>query len=63
MGISEKHTAYVFNIEEKGKQEMRDCSLLFAGFLLDLQFDPEDGVSTFLRNVAERVPNYMMSHT
>jgi hypothetical protein len=62
MGVSEERTAYIFNIEEKSKQELRDCSLLFAGFLLDFHFDSEDGASNFFRNVAEREQNYMTSH-
>jgi hypothetical protein len=39
------------------------CLLLaFAGFLLDLFFDPEDGRSVLLRNVGKRLPDYTVSH-
>jgi hypothetical protein len=31
-------------------------------WLLDLLFDPEDGGSTFLRNVGQRRPHYTASH-
>jgi hypothetical protein len=38
------------------------CGLILAGLLFRLPFDLEDGGSTFLRNVSERLPNYMASH-
>jgi hypothetical protein len=35
---------------------------ILAGLLFRLPFDLEDGGSTFLRNVSERLPNYMAPH-
>jgi hypothetical protein len=61
--ISEERTVYIFRIEEKGKQEIWHSDFLIVGLSLDLIFDPEYVVSTFPRNVVERVPNYTMSHT
>jgi hypothetical protein len=40
-------------VEEQAKQENKPftCSLLHAGFLLGLLFNPEDGGDMFLRSV------------
>jgi hypothetical protein len=52
--VSEEHIAYIFRVEEYAKQETRARALLatgfYAGFLLGLCFDPEDGSDMFLRN-------------
>jgi hypothetical protein len=47
-----------------GKQSKRssDRSLLLAGCLLGLLSGPENRDSMFLRNVAEHLPDYTMSH-
>jgi hypothetical protein len=37
--------------------------LLLAGFLLNLLLDPEDGDSTFPRNVCELLPGYSALHS
>jgi hypothetical protein len=36
--------------------------LILAGYLLGLFLDPEDGGSTFLRNVSELLSNYTVLH-
>jgi hypothetical protein len=37
------------------------CCLLLAGYVLGLLFDPEDGDSTFPRNVNQLLPDYTKS--
>jgi hypothetical protein len=39
------------------------CSLLHAGFLLDLPFNPEDGGDIFIRKVGELLSDYTTFHT
>jgi hypothetical protein len=34
------------------------CHLLFAGILLEVLSDPEDGGEIFFRNIGEFLPNY-----
>jgi hypothetical protein len=36
---------------------------LFTNYLLSLLFDPENGDSTFLRNIVEHLPEYTASHS
>jgi hypothetical protein len=46
--ISVEHVAFTFAVEQ---QTAFHCSVLSAGFLLGLLFNPEDEDGTFLRNV------------
>lgn len=48
--ISEKFTASIFRIEEEAKQETRKKQ---AASLFGFPFEPEDGVSKYLRIVDE----------
>jgi hypothetical protein len=49
------------DMEGRGKHSCYFC-LLFAGYLLGLLFDPEDGGDTFLRKVSEFLPDYTALH-
>jgi hypothetical protein len=44
------------------RNEGEDCDLFVSGCLLGLQFDPEDGSSTSLRNVGKYLPDDTVSY-
>jgi hypothetical protein len=50
--VSEDHTGHIFKVKNKAKK-------ITALWLLEFFFDPEDGSSTFLRNVP--LPAYLTS--
>jgi hypothetical protein len=44
--------------QEQGMSQSSAYHLLLVGFPLDLFFEPDDGDSTFLRNVSGHLPDY-----
>jgi hypothetical protein len=52
VSVSEEHVATVYGMKEQVKQEAISAgSLLHAGFMLALIFEPEDGSDMLLQNV------------